>query len=63
MSKLKPCPQCGHIPLIGFAYGGYFVFSLDKIAGMCVCSSLCERYESKKLAEEAWNRRADNDRQ
>ena len=61
--KLLPCPKCGQVPLIGYACGEYFIFSIDKPVGVCVCGSFCEMHSSKEREIEAWNRRAENDRQ
>lgn len=60
-TELKPCPQCGEIPMLGYACGEYFIFHPSKCVGTCFCSSFCEMHSSKKLEIEAWNRRADNE--
>lgn len=60
MDKLKPCPKCGEVPEIGYACGEYFVFSTNKVTGVCVCSSFCEMHASRKQEIDAWNRRDDN---
>ena len=58
--ELKPCPQCGEVPEIGYACGEYFVFHPLKVVGTCVCSSFTEMHSSEELEAEAWNRRAES---
>lgn len=58
--KIKPCPQCKEVPLIGYACGEYFILPISKIVGTCFCSSFTEMHSSKEQEIEAWNRRADN---
>lgn len=60
MSEIKPCPQCGEVPEIGYACGEYFIFPLSKITGTCACSSFTEMHASEKQEAEAWNRWVDN---
>ena len=59
-NTLKPCPKCGVVPEIAYACGEYFIFSIDKPVGVCVCSSFCEMHTSKEQEINAWNRRTDN---
>ena len=37
-TELKPCPQCGEIPEIGYCCGEYFIFHPSKVVGMCFCA-------------------------
>ena len=60
MAELKPCPQCGEVPEIGYACGEYFILPISKAIGTCVCSSFTEMHASKEQEIEAWNRRADS---
>ena len=60
MAELKPCPKCKKVPEIGYVCGEYFIFSINEITGMCVCSSFSEMHASEEQEIEAWNRRADN---
>lgn len=53
---LKPCPQCGEVPEIGYACGEYFILSRSKAVGACVCSSFAEMHSTKKQEIEAWNK-------
>lgn len=59
-NELKPCPECGEVPMIAYACGEYFILTPSKPVGTCVCSSFCEMHSSKEREIEAWNRRADN---
>lgn len=56
MLKIKPCPQCKEVPLIGYACGEYFIMSLDKITGTCLCSSFIEMHSTEEQEIESWNR-------
>lgn len=60
MLDLKPCPQCGEVPEIGYAYGEYFILSRSKAVGACVCSSFTEMHSTKEQEIKAWNRRVEN---
>lgn len=61
MAELKPCPQCGKTPILGYACGEYFILSLSKAIGTCVCSSFNEMHSSEEQEIDCWNRRADNE--
>ena len=58
MDELKPCPQCGEVPEIGYACGEYFILTTSKSVEDCVCSSFTEMHSTKEQEIEAWNRRA-----
>lgn len=58
--KPKPCPKCGNVPEIAYVCGEYFVFSADKPAGSCTCSSFYEMHASREREIEAWNRSIKN---
>lgn len=60
MPEIKPCPQCGEVPTIGYACGEYFIVPTSKAVGACVCGSFNEMHSSEEREIEAWNRRADN---
>lgn len=60
MAELKPCPQCGEVPEIGYACGEYFILQISREVGACVCSSFTEMHTSKEQEIEAWNRKAEN---
>ena len=60
MAELKPCPQCGETPTIGYACGEWFVLPLSKPIDTCVCSSFAEMHATEEQEIEAWNRRAEN---
>lgn len=51
--KIKPCPQCKRVPLIGYVCGEYFITSTP---ATCFCSSFTEMHASKEQEIEAWNR-------
>ena len=57
-TKLKPCPKCGEVPMIGYACGEYFIFHPSKPVGNCICSSFAEMHSSEEQEIMAWNRRA-----
>lgn len=59
MRKIKPCPQCGEVPVIGYACGEYFILPTSKAVGTCVCSSFAEMHSSEEQEIEARNRRAE----
>lgn len=59
--QLKPCPQCGEVPEIGYCCGEYFIFHPSKCVGTCVCASFAEMHSSEETEIKAWNRRADNE--
>lgn len=59
MTKLKPCPKCGRRPLLGYAYGKYFV--VGQTGGCGVCDTFGEMRATDEQEAEAWNRRTDND--
>lgn len=56
MLDLKPCPQCGEVPEIGYACGEYFILSISRAVGACVCSSFAEMHSTKEQEIEAWNK-------
>ena len=56
MADVLPCPECGEVPLIGYACGEYFVLPLSKPVGTCICSSFYEMHASEEREIEAWNR-------
>lgn len=58
MIELKQCPKCGRRPLLGYAYGKYFI--VGQVGGCGVCDTFGEMHESREQEAEAWNRRADN---
>lgn len=60
MTELKPCSQCGETPILGYACGEYFILSLSKAIGTCVCSSFNEMHSSEEQEIDCWNRRVDN---
>lgn len=60
MNELKPCPECGEVPIIGYACGEYFVMSVSKPVGVCFCSNFTEMHASEEREIEVWNRRVDN---
>lgn len=53
--RLCKCPQCDEIPQIGYACGEYFVFSLSKPTGCCLCSSFFEMHATEEREILAWN--------
>lgn len=59
MHEIKPCPQCGETPTIGYACGEWFVFVTKKNYN-CLCGAFSEMHATKEQEIEAWNRRADN---
>ena len=61
MAELKPCPQCGEVPEIGYACGEYFILSISRAVEACVCSSFAEMHSTKEQEIEAWNRWVEND--
>lgn len=54
--EMAPCPQCGEVPIISYACGEYFIFSISDSAGACFCSRFAEMHASKKSEVEAWNK-------
>lgn len=48
MAELKPCPQCGEMPEIGYACGEYFILPTSKAIGACVCSSFTENAREQR---------------
>lgn len=58
--RLKPCPDCGLIPRIGYACGEYFIVGM--VVDCPVCTRFDEMHSNEQLEIEAWNRRAENDR-
>jgi hypothetical protein len=62
-TELKPCPECGEVPEIGYCCGEYFIYHPSKVVGMCFCASFTEMHSSEHLEIEAWNRRAANGRE
>lgn len=68
--ELKPCPQCGETPILGYVCGEYFIMSLSKPVGVCFCGCFCEMHSSEELQAKVWNqavekelnRRSDNDK-
>lgn len=61
MNKLKPCPKCGEVPMIGYVCGEYFILPISKVVGTCVCSSFAEMHATEQQEIEAWNRRANDE--
>lgn len=59
MLELKQCPKCGRKPLIGYAYGVWFIEG--QVEGCEVCDTFGEMHASKEQEVEAWNRRASNE--
>lgn len=57
--ELKPCPQCGEVPMIGYACGEYFILPVSKTVGTCVCSSFTEMHSNEEREIEAWNNRVE----
>lgn len=58
MLDLKPCPQCGEVPEIGYACGEYFIFSREEAD--CACNNFTEMHSTKEQEIKAWNRSAKN---
>lgn len=54
-SELKPCPQCGETPILGYVCGEYFILSLSKPVGTCFCGCFCEMHSSEEREAEVWN--------
>lgn len=54
-SQLCKCPQCGEIPEMGYACDEFFIFSLSKPTGCCLCSSFYEMHATEAQEIEAWN--------
>lgn len=49
MPELKPCPQCGEVPKIGYACGEYFILPISRAVGACVCSYFAERHSTEVI--------------
>ena len=64
-SKLKPCPFCGGEARL-LLNAKRKIYGKDEYrTGVVACCNVCEArmfYGSEKLAIEAWNRRAENER-
>ena len=65
IEKLKPCPFCGSSNIApeeeygsdcGYSFGGHLVICNN-------CGVQTKYYETETEAIEAWNRRADDDRE
>ena len=56
MTKVKPCPQCKEVPIIGYCCGEHFVMTLKAPVGACVCSSFTEMHSSEETEIKAWNK-------
>lgn len=56
--RLKPCPDCGLFPRIGYACGEYFI--AGAVVGCPVCACFDEMHSSEAIEIEAWNRRAED---
>ena len=56
MAELKPCPQCGVPPHIGYCCGEYFIYGDDPECPYCG-NSFTEMHASEQGEIEAWNRR------
>lgn len=56
MLEIKPCPQCGEVPTIGYACGEYFVITSSDSAGTCLCGLFNEMHSSEELEIVEWNR-------
>ena len=54
MCEIKPCPQCGEVPTIGYACGEYFIYSHEEKD--CACDSFTEMHSTKEQEIEAWNK-------
>lgn len=54
MVELKPCPKCGRRPLIGYAYGEWFI--VGQVGGCVVCDAFGEMHATEEQEAEAWNR-------
>ena len=59
-AKVKACPECGEVPMIGYCCGEYFVFHPSKVVGTCICASFSEMHSSEQQEIDAWNRRVEN---
>lgn len=58
MSKLKPCPKCGKVPRITYAFGKFFIVGMT--ASCPVCGKFTEISYSEIIGIDAWNRGAAN---
>ena len=58
--EIKPCPQCGKVPMLGYVCGKYFILPTSKAAEDCLCVSFAEMHTTKEQEIEAWNRRVEN---
>lgn len=56
MAEIKPCPQCGETPIVGYACGDYFIMPLSKPLFMCACSSFVPMHASEEREIEEWNK-------
>lgn len=56
MTELKPCPKCGGVPRIGYAFGEYFVVGTEDDCPVCGVVSFVEMHSSEEMEIEAWNR-------
>ncbi len=51
MLDLKPCPQCGEVPEIGYACGEYFILPISRAVGVLrvqFFSPKCTQPKNKK---------------
>ena len=58
-AKVKACPECGEVPMIGYCCGEFFVFHPSKVVGTCFCASFSEMHSSEVQEIDAWNRRVE----
>lgn len=56
MLEMKPCPECGYTPRIGYACGEYFI--VGTVKDCTSCDTFTEMHSSERVEIEAWNRRA-----
>ena len=59
---LKPCPQCGKPPHLGYCCGEYFIYGDDPDCPFCG-TAFVEMHSSIDPEIEAWNRRAEHAKQ
>ena len=55
MNKLKPCPKCGRVPRITYAFGKFFTIGN---ANCSVCGKFTEIPYLEVIEIDAWNREA-----
>ena len=56
MNELKPCPKCGKVPRITYAFGKFFVVGMT--ASCPVCNKFTEIPYLEVIKIDAWNREA-----